>query len=120
SHAVSKTAWAADGGASLAERVCMVFMNTVITRGRIEAVVIATGMHTEMGRLAGLLAQTAESSTPLQIQLDALGKRLAFIAAVVVGLMFVAGLMRGDDLITTAMTAIALAVAAIPEGLPAV
>lgn len=94
SHAVGKTAGAVDGGASLAERVCMVFMNTVITRGRIEAVVIATGMHTEMGRLAGLLAQTAESSTPLQIQLDALGKRLAFIAAVVVGLMFVAGLMH--------------------------
>jgi Ca2+-transporting ATPase len=120
SHAVGKTAEAVDAGASLAERVGMVFMNTVITRGRIEAVVTATGMHTEMGRLAGLLAQTAESSTPLQIQLDALGKRLAFIAAVVVGLMFVAGLMRGDDLVTTAMTAIALAVAAIPEGLPAV
>ncbi len=120
SQAVGKTAEAVDANASLAERVGMVFMNTVVTRGRIEAVVIATGMHTEMGRLAGLLAQTAESSTPLQIQLDALGKRLAFIAAVVVGLMFVAGLMRGDDLVTTAMTAIALAVAAIPEGLPAV
>ena len=120
SHAVGKTAGAVEEGASLADRIGMVFMNTVVTRGRIEAVVIATGMHTEMGRLAGLLAQTAESSTPLQIQLDALGKRLAFIAAVVVGLMFVAGLMRGDDLVTTAMTAIALAVAAIPEGLPAV
>ncbi|HRP67847.1 MAG TPA: HAD-IC family P-type ATPase, partial [Thauera sp.] len=101
SHAVGKTAEAVDAGVSLAERVGMVFMNTVITRGRIEAVVTATGMHTEMGRLAGLLAQTAESSTPLQIQLDVLGKRLAFIAAVVVGLMFVAGLMRGDDLVTT-------------------
>ena len=120
SHAVGKTCEAVDPGASLAERVGMVFMNTVITRGRIEAVVTATGMHTEMGRLAGLLAQTAESATPLQRQLDMLGKRLALIAAVVVGLMFVAGVMRGDDLVTTAMTAIALAVAAIPEGLPAV
>ncbi|MDX5410369.1 MAG: HAD-IC family P-type ATPase [Thauera sp.] len=120
SQAVGKTAEASDAAAPLADRVGMVFMNTVLTRGRIEAVVTATGMHTEMGRLAGLLAQTAESATPLQLQLDALGKRLAFIAAVVVGLMFVAGLMRGDDLVTTAMTAIALAVAAIPEGLPAV
>ena len=120
SHAVGKTAGAVDGGASLAERVCMVFMNTVITRGRIEAVVTATGMHTEMGRLAGLLAETAEGETPLQIQLDGLGKRLAIIATVVVGLMFFMGLMRGDELIKTAMTAIALAVAAIPEGLPAV
>ncbi|MFU2487664.1 cation-translocating P-type ATPase [Thauera sp. WH-1] len=120
SQAVGKTAEAVAAEAALAERIGMVFMNTVITRGRIEAVVTATGMQTEMGRLAGLLAQTVESATPLQVQLDALGKRLALIAAVVVGLMFVAGLLRGDDLVTTAMTAIALAVAAIPEGLPAV
>ncbi|HRP98012.1 MAG TPA: HAD-IC family P-type ATPase, partial [Rhodocyclaceae bacterium] len=120
SHAVGKAAEAVAEQAPLAERIGMVFMNTVVTRGRIEAVVTATGMHTEMGRLAGLLAETPESPTPLQVQLDALGKRLALIASVVVGLMFVAGLMRGDDLVTTAMTAIALAVAAIPEGLPAV
>ena len=106
--------------AALAERHNMVFMNTVVTRGRLEAVVTATGMHTEMGRLAGLLAETAEGETPLQVQLDVLGKRLAIIASIVVSLMFIVGLMRGDELITTAMTAIALAVAAIPEGLPAV
>ena len=120
SQAVGKTPRAVPEDAPLAERDDMVFMNTVVTRGRIEAVVTATGMATEMGRLAGLLAETAESATPLQQQLDVLGKRLALIAAVVVGLMFVAGVMRGDDLLTTAMTAIALAVAAIPEGLPAV
>ncbi len=98
----------------------MVYMNTVVTRGRIEAIVCATGMHTEMGKLAGLLAETAESTTPLKIQLDALGARLAIIAGVVVALMFALGVARGDDLVDTAMTAIALAVAAIPEGLPAV
>lgn len=98
----------------------MLFMNTVVTRGRLEAVVTATGMRTEMGRLAGLLAETADGETPLQRQLDSLGKRLALIAGVVVGLMLIMGLMRGDELLTTAMTAIALAVAAIPEGLPAV
>lgn len=120
SHAVAKLPDTVAESAALAERHNMVFMNTVVTRGRLEALVIATGMHTEMGRLAGLLAETAEGETPLQIQLDGLGKRLAIIATVVVGLMFFMGLMRGDELIKTAMTAIALAVAAIPEGLPAV
>ncbi len=120
SHAVAKLPDAVAESAVLAERHNMVFMNTVVTRGRLEAVVTSTGMHTEMGRLAGLLAETAEGETPLQIQLDGLGKRLAIIATVVVGLMFFMGLMRGDELVKTAMTAIALAVAAIPEGLPAV
>ncbi len=120
SQAVTKLPEAVDEKSALAERHNMVFMNTVVTRGRIEAIVTATGMQTEMGRLADLLAETADGATPLQIQLDALGKRLALIASVVVGLMFVFGLMRGDDLVKTAMTAIALAVAAIPEGLPAV
>ncbi len=120
SHPVAKTPLPVAADAVLAERGSMVFMNTVVTRGRIEAVVTATGMATEMGRLAGLLAETVESATPLQVQLDRLGKRLAAIAGVVVGLIFVIGVLRGDDLVTTAMTAIALAVAAIPEGLPAV
>ncbi len=120
SHAVAKTPAAVPANAVLAERSSMVFMNTVVTRGRLEAVVTATGMHSEMGQIAGLLAATAESATPLQIQLDQLGKRLAAIAGVVVSLIFAMGLLRGDDLVRTAMTAIALAVAAIPEGLPAV
>ena len=120
SHAVAKTPQAVAESAILAERSDLVFMNTVVTRGRLEAVVIATGMTTEMGRLADLLAEAAESATPLQIQLDQLGKRLAMIAGVVVSLIFLLGLWRGDDLVKTAMTAIALAVAAIPEGLPAV
>jgi len=120
SHAVAKLPDPVDEKSALAERHDMVFMNTVVTRGRLEAIVTATGMHTEMGRLAGLLAETAEGETPLQRQLDSLGKRLALIACGVVALMFVFGLMRGDPLVQTAMTAIALAVAAIPEGLPAV
>ena len=120
SQAVVKITDVVDELAVLAQRHNMVFMNTVVTRGRMEAIVTATGMATEMGRIAGMLAQTAESATPLQIQLDVLGKRLATIAGVVVGLIFAIGLLRGDELVTTAMTAIALAVAAIPEGLPAV
>ncbi len=120
SHAVAKLPDPVDEESALAERHNMVFMNTVVTRGRLEAIVTATGMQTEMGRLAGLLADTAEGETPLQRQLDILGKRLALIACGVVALMFGFGLMRGDPLVQTAMTAIALAVAAIPEGLPAV
>lgn len=117
---VAKTAAAVAADTPLAERQGMIFMNTVATRGRLEAVVTATGMDTEMGRLAGLLRDASEPPTPLQIQLDTLGKRLALIAGMVVALMFGAGLARGDDLMDTTLTAIALAVAAIPEGLPAV
>jgi len=121
SHAVGKHAGALPPGEhALAERFNMAFMNTVITRGRLELVVTATGMNTEMGRISGLLDAAQESATPLQVQLDALGKRLALIAGVVVSLIFVLGILRGDPLVQTIMTSIALAVAAIPEGLPAV
>ena len=120
SHPVAKSPHAVPLATPLAERHSMAYMNTVVTRGRIDAVVIATGMQTEMGKLAGMLAEAVESATPLQIQLDQLGKRLAAIAGAVVALIFAIGLQRGDDLVQTAMTAIALAVAAIPEGLPAV
>lgn len=120
SHAVWKGSDSSPEMAPLAERHSMVFMNTVVARGRIEAVVCATGMQTEMGKLAGLLAATAEPPTPLQQQLNRLGKKLAAIAGLVVGIMFAISTIRGDSLTETAMTAIALAVAAIPEGLPAV
>jgi Ca2+-transporting ATPase len=120
SLAVEKHAAAVAEKSALAARHDMVFMNTVVTRGRLESIVVATGMSTEMGRLAGLLADAVETATPLQSQLDTLGKRLALIAGLVVGVMFIAGVLRGDDLVRTALTAIALAVAAIPEGLPAV
>jgi Ca2+-transporting ATPase len=95
SHAVAKQPHAVAEHAVLAERHGMVFMNTVVTRGRIEAVVTATGMRTEMGRLAGLLAETAEGDA-LQRQLDGLGKRLALIACGVVAVMFGMGVLRGE------------------------
>ena len=120
SQAVEKRAEPVANEVTLAERYSMLYMNTVVTRGRLEAVVTATGMATEMGKIAGLLAESAESATPLQQQLDRLGKRLALVALGVVALVFLLGLWRGDDLVQTALSAIALAVAAIPEGLPAV
>ncbi|MGZ8996665.1 MAG: cation-translocating P-type ATPase, partial [Rhodospirillales bacterium] len=106
--------------APLAERANMSFMNTVVTRGRGEMLVTATGMDTEMGRIAGMMRDAPEGMTPLQRQLDRLGKRLALIAGVVVALIFTLTLLQGQPLAAAALTAITLAVAAIPEGLPAV
>lgn len=120
SHAAAKHAGHVGADAALADRLNMAYMNTVVTRGRGEVLVTATGMQTEMGRIAGMMQEAGETATPLQIQLDKLGKRLAIIAGVVVGLIFVLALLRGEALATAALTAITLAVAAIPEGLPAV
>ncbi len=110
----------ADGDLPLAERSNCGYMNTTLTRGRAELVVTATGMATEVGRLAGLLSAAEEQETPLQQQLDRLGKRLAAIAGVAVLAVFLVGLSQGDEIGDAVLGAVALAVAAIPEGLPAV
>ncbi|CAI08472.1 Cation transport ATPases [Aromatoleum aromaticum EbN1] len=121
SHAVGKSAAALETAElPLGERANLLYMNTVVTRGRAELIVVATGMATEMGQLAGMIAGTAETETPLQRQLDSLGKKLAAIAGVVVTAIFALDSARGLPWTEAAMSAVALAVAAIPEGLPAV
>lgn len=120
SQAVGKHTDLLPQAASLAERGNMLFMNTVVTRGRAELLLTATGMATEMGRITGMLERAEEAPTPLQQQLDSLGRKLAQIAGVVVTLIFLLGLARGEPLAEIILTSIALAVAAIPEGLPAV
>ncbi len=121
SQAVGKTAAAlAQAELPLGERGNMLFMNTVVTRGRAELLVVATGMQTEMGAIADLIARAPEAHTPLQQQLDLLGKRLAALAGAVVSVIFVLNIARGAPWADAAMTAVALAVAAVPEGLPAV
>lgn len=121
SHAVGKiTAALEQDELPLGDRINLLFMNTVLTRGRAELLVTATGMQTEMGQLAGMIASAEAASTPLQKQLDTLGKKLAGIAGVVVVAIFGLDLLRGLPWAESAMTAVALAVAAIPEGLPAV
>jgi len=121
SHAVGKsTAVLEVADLPLGDRLNMLFMNTVVTRGRAELLVTATGMATEMGKLAGMIAAAPESATPLQQQLDTLGKKLAAIAGVMVTLIFMLDFLRGMAWTEAALTAVALAVAAIPEGLPAV
>ena len=106
--------------AGVGDRTSMVHMNTSVTRGRGEFLVTATGMRTEVGRIATLLATTTSERTPLQRQLDQLGHGLAKLAAVIVATVFVVGLVRGSSVSEMLLTGVALAVAAIPEGLPAV
>jgi Ca2+-transporting ATPase len=98
----------------------MVFMGTIVTAGRGKALITQTGMKTEIGRIAGMLQEESPELTPLQRQLASFGKILGLAAGVIVVVVFLAGLLRGEDLGEMFMTAIALAVAAIPEGLPSV
>ncbi len=107
-------------GLSLADCWNMVYMNTMVTRGRGEMIVTATGMQTEMGRLSQQLADAPESLSPLQMQVDQLGKRLGVLAVALVGSLFFLELLRGEALVDVITESIALAVAAIPEGLPIV
>ncbi|GAA2223771.1 cation-transporting P-type ATPase [Promicromonospora sukumoe] len=104
----------------LGDRTCMAYMNTSVTRGRGELVVTATGMNTEIGHIANLLASTETDKTPLQKQLDGLSRIIASIAAVALVFVVVLGLIRGESFDTLFITGVALAVAAIPTGLPAV
>jgi Ca2+-transporting ATPase len=105
---------------ALGDRTCMAYMNTSVTRGRGEMVVTATGMDTEIGHIANLLATTETDKTPLQKQLDGLSKIIAAIAGVALVLVVILGLVRGQSFDTLFITGVALAVAAIPTGLPAV
>ena len=98
----------------------MVFMGTVTTYGRGVAVVVRTGMQTELGQIADMLQSVEQESTPLQKRMKQLGKGLALAALVIVVLIFILGILRGESIRIMFMTAISMAVAVIPEGLPAV
>jgi Ca2+-transporting ATPase len=109
----------AEKNASLADRKSMLYMGTIITYGRGAAVVAETGMKTELGKIAGLIQSTGNERTPLQQRLDQLGKGLAAAAVVLVLIVAGIGYLRGNDLRELFLTAISMAVAAVPEGLPA-
>ncbi|MEU8001803.1 cation-transporting P-type ATPase [Catellatospora sp. NPDC049111] len=104
----------------LGDRVSVAYMNTSVTRGRGEMIVTDTGMGTEIGHIAHLLAGTEADKTPLQKQLDSLSKIIATIAGIALVLVVLLGLARGESFDTLFITGVALAVAAIPTGLPAV
>ena len=104
----------------LAERHNMVLASTVITRGRAVCVVTGTGMDTEVGRIAGLLLGEGEGQTPLQKKMAEISKTLSFVCLCVCAVMFGVGLLQGRPMLDMFLTAVSLAVAAIPEGLPAI
>lgn len=104
----------------LGDRRNMSYMGTIVTQGRGLALVIATGMNTELGKIADLIQQVQQEQTPLQRRLDALGKNLALIGVAIAALIFVMGILRGDELRHMLLTAVSVAVAIVPEGLPAV
>ena len=105
---------------ALGDRINMAFKGTTATQGRGRGLVVATGRATELGKMAGLLAEGGWEPTPLQRRLGTFGKRLAIAVLAVCAVVFVTGLLRGEPPLLMLMTAVSLAVAGIPEALPAV
>lgn len=105
---------------ALGDRLNMAFKGTTATHGRGRGLVVATGMTTELGKVAGLVDQDSDRSTPLQRRLAAFGKRLALVVIAICAVIFVVGVLRGESPVLMILTAVSLAVAAIPEALPVV
>jgi len=121
SHPVSKTEACLTGtDLPLGDRLNLAFKSSMITRGRGKGVVIATGLDTEIGRIAQLLHGEEGVKTPLQVRLIRFGRYLALAVLAICAVVFVAGLLQGQPVMLMFLTAVSLAVAAIPEALPAV
>jgi Ca2+-transporting ATPase len=113
-------AFVADGDLPIGDKANMAFMSTPVAYGRGEGVIVATGMNTEIGKIAGMLNEQGDEITPLQARLADLGKLLGIATLVICGLLFGIALIQKRDIAEMLITAISLAVAAVPEGLPAV
>ena len=121
SSAVSKSvALLGDADTPLADRTNMMFMGTSVTAGKGRAVVVATGMGTEIGKIAALMETPKEEKTPLQQRLEVFGRFLVWIALGIVAELFLLGLIRGIPFFEIFLTSVSLAVAAVPESLPAI
>ncbi len=121
SHAIDKSIETLEGDdMPLGDRINLVYMGTAVNYGRAVAVVVETGMRTQLGRIAELIQSVEGEQTPLQKRMAQLGRSLAFASLGIVGIVFVLGLLRGENISEMFITSIAMAVAAIPEGLPAV
>jgi P-type Ca2+ transporter type 2C len=107
-------------GVPLGDQLDMVFMGTAASYGRAEALVVTTGMDTQLGRIAEMLQTVHRAPTPLQKRLAQLGRWLALAALVLVAIIFIEGLVQGESIRTMFLTAVSMAVAAVPEGLPAI
>jgi len=121
SQAVDKsTAALPPAGAALGDRLNMAYKGTLAVHGRALGLVVATGMDTELGRIAALLASAEDIRTPLQRRLARFGRQLSLAVLAICAIVFLAGLQRGEPALLMFLTAVSLAVAAIPEALPAV
>lgn len=120
SAAVRKTIDTLPQDTLLADRTNMVYAGTTVTSGRAFALITNTGTKTEMGKIAHLLQDTSDHETPLQQRLALLSKRLGLLVLLICALIFIVGVIRGEAALPLLMIAVALAVAAIPEGLPIV
>jgi len=109
-----------DAEASLGDRLNTAFSGTVVSYGRGKGVVICTGMNTQIGLIATMLQSVEDEQTPLQIKLDQLGKLLGYACIVISAVVFVSGWLQGGEPLEMFMVAVSLAIAAVPEGLPAV
>ncbi|MBN2699487.1 MAG: calcium-translocating P-type ATPase, PMCA-type [Bacteroidales bacterium] len=105
---------------TVGDRKNMAFSSGMVTYGRGKGVVVGTGMQTEVGKIADLLQQTEDTETPMSLRLAKLGKFLGITALIICGIIFTVGILYGNSVLDMFMTAVSLAVAAIPEGLPAV
>lgn len=105
---------------AIADRSNMLFTGTSVVQGKGLAAVTSTGMQTELGHITGMIQQIPEEKTPLQQKLDTLGRQLALVSLVLVAVVFAVELLRGGTFLDTLLIAVSLAVAAVPEGLPAV
>jgi P-type Ca2+ transporter type 2C len=120
SEAVTKSADPVDADATLGDRTSLLFMGTTVLAGRGRGVVVATGRRTEMGRIADLAGSAEQTQAPLQRGLSQLSRRLAIGVVVGAGVLFGIGLLRGNETTEMLEIAVALAIAVVPEGLPAV
>lgn len=109
-----------DESVGIGDRKNMLFSSSLITYGRGKGIVVETAMKTEVGKIAEMISEVEDSETPLQKKLDGLGKTLGIVALVICAVIFIVGLLYGKAPLTMFMTAVSLAVAAIPEGLAAV
>ena len=120
SLAVEKSLEVIEKEVPLGDRHNLLFSGSFVTYGRGRAVVTAVGMQTEVGKIAGLLKSTSEKQTPLQTNLEEFGKKLSILILVFCGILFVINVVRGEDIGSAFMFAVALAVAAIPEALSSI